>query len=412
MASPNRARLPNEITDHIIQNLHSDPKTLANCALVCRSWVPASQCIIFEKLSIRERNCAEIIEHLTSTSPNIASYVKRLYVYLWGDLRTFINRSTEKKTPLLPLFLPHISHFARVTELVLDGCRGFHVFLWDKIWTDVLASAFPSLGLLTVHHLEFGELADLVDLVSSFRQLILLTAADLDITEASHEGWNEDQEPYCGSKTPPLQLGAVNYCSGQGYIAGGGPFLCWLAAGPQALAALSLDLDAEAGDVPAGVELIRAAGDNLRTLCIGFDDQWHLWDGFELSANSSLRSIKFSKVTDFGKSLLGILRSLVSPLAYLTLGDIQHPRVDWPSLIDVLMSPTFASLVRVNLVTSTSSQKHVEELRDLISSKYPDFFAARGVAVFPPHDANGNGYEHFAEYEFGLDVQVRRAGLC
>ncbi|KAF8213782.1 hypothetical protein K438DRAFT_1957128 [Mycena galopus ATCC 62051] len=360
MGSPS-PRLPNELTDHVIQDLHSEPETLANCALVCRSWVPASQRIIFEKLSIHERNCTEIIEHLTSATPSIAGYVKRLNVYLWGDLRKIINRSTANLTPLLHLLLPHISHFTHVTES--PGCR----------------FPFPQPTHCTLS--EFEELADLVDLVSSFQQLAHLTADELDIAEASHEYSNEDQEPYDGSKTPPPQLKAVKYRSGNMFASGGGPFLRWLAAGPQALTALYLALDAEAGDVPAGVELIGAAGDNLRTLSVTFSDQWQFWDGFVLSTNPSLRSIEFSRVSDFGESLLDILGSVVSPVEQLTLGGIQEMEIEWPGLIDVLMSPTFASLVRVNLVT-WSSEKSAEELRDDISSKYPDFFTAKGIAVF------------------------------
>lgn len=270
------SRLPNELTDHIIQTLDSEPAALANCALVCHAWVPAAQRIILSRISVHERNCTELIRHLTSATPNIAVYVKRLNIYLWGDLRSNINRSTANLTPLLHLLLPHISHFTSVTELVLDGCRSFHDLHWDEIWTDLLAAAFPSLTRLTVHYLEFEDLPDLVDLVSSFPQLVCLAADDLDIAAASHEFRNEEQEPYDGSKTPPPVLESIRYRSGQYFASGGGPFLRWLAGGPQAFTTLYLDLDAEAGDVNAGVDLIRAAGNNLKTLLLTFSDQWHM----------------------------------------------------------------------------------------------------------------------------------------
>ncbi|KAF7338077.1 F-box domain-containing protein [Mycena venus] len=273
--------LPRELTDHVIQNLHSEPEALANCALVCRSWAPAAQSIILSKISIHERNCADIIEHLTSTTPHIVGYVKRLAIFLWGDLRSNLNRSTANMTPLLHLLLPHISRFTNITELALDGCRAFHDLQWDEIWTDLLASAFPSLSRLTVHYLTFEDLADLVDLVSSF-PLTHLTADDLDIAEASHEYSNEEQEPYEGPKTPPPHLESIKYTSGRSFASGCGPFLRWLAAGPQGFSTLYLDLDAEAGDVNAGVELIGAANDHLKTLFLSFDDQWHLWGGLRV----------------------------------------------------------------------------------------------------------------------------------
>ncbi|KAJ7905802.1 hypothetical protein B0H14DRAFT_25193 [Mycena olivaceomarginata] len=388
MASPN-PRLPAELTDHVIQDLRSEPEALASCALVCRSWTPAAQRIILSKISIHERNCAEIIEHLTSATPNIAPYVTRLSVYLWGDLRKIINRSTANLTPLLHLILPHISHFTHVTELVLDGCRAFHDLQWDEIWTDLLAAAFPSLSKLTVHYLTFEDLPDLVDLVSSFPQLTHLTAVDLDIADTYS---TDEQEPYEGSKIPPPRLEIITYCSGASPASGGGSFLLWLAAEPRAFTALYLDLSAEAGDVNAGVELIGAAGSNLKTLSLSFDDQWHLWEGLDLSANSSLSSIGFKNVSDLGSGLVDILGSVASPLKRLSLGEVQHMEEDtWPGLIDALMSPVFTSLAQVNFFVG-SSEKSADELKGDMSTKYPNFMA-RGIAVFefkPYHEWDDN----------------------
>ncbi|KAJ7685438.1 hypothetical protein DFH06DRAFT_42973 [Mycena polygramma] len=374
--------LPNELTAHIIQDLHSEPETLANCALVCRAWAPTAQRILLSKIAVHERNCTEIVQYLVSPTPNtILGYVKRLYVYLWGDLRVNLNRSTANLTPLLHLLLPHISRFHNVTELVFDGCRAFHDLHWDEIWTDLLATAFPSVSGLTVQYLKFEDLPDLVDLVSCFPQLTQLTGDDLDVAEASHEFMNEEQKPYEGTKTPPPLLESITYCSGQSFASGGGPFLRWLAAGPQAFTALHLDLDAEAGDVNAGVELVRAANNTLRTLSLSFSDQWHMWEeALEFSANSSLRSLVLRSVSDFGSSLVGILGSVASPMEYLTLGNVQEMDEEiWPGLVEVLMSRSFPSLVEVNFLAD--SEDGAEELRTDISNEYPEF-AARGIAVF------------------------------
>ncbi|KAJ7444843.1 hypothetical protein FB451DRAFT_1293581 [Mycena latifolia] len=377
MSAPN-PRLPIDLTDQVI--LHSEPKALANCALVCRTWLPAAQRKLFSTLSIHERNCTEIVEYLTSANSSIAGYVKRLCVYLWGDLRSNINRSTAKKTPLLHLLLPHISHFTNVKELEFDGCRAFHNEHWDEIWTDLLSGAFPSISHLTVHYLSFEDLPHLVDLVCSFPQLTHLTADDLDIAEASHEYSNEEQEPYEGSKTPPSLLENLKYTSGQSFASGMGPFLSWLAAGPQVFSTLYLDLDAEAGDVNAGVELIGAASSNLKTLFLSFSDQWQLWEGLEFSANSNLRSLVFRSVTDFGDSLVEILESLNSPLEHLSLGGVDEMDRDmWPGLINVLMSPSFASLVQVILYVS--SEDSLKDLENKISDEFPEFFG-KGIALF------------------------------
>lgn len=278
-----RFRLPNELTDQIIEDLHSEHKALLNCALVCHSWVAPAQRSLFTKLTIHERNCAAIVDHLASTSTNVFGYVQHLRVFPWGNIRVYINKKDVKLDPLLPLLLSQMSHFTNVTELELDGCRVFHEKQWDKMWTDLLAPAFSCLTHLHVHDIVFEALSHLVDLVSSFPLLRDLTAYELDVAEASHEYSNEDHEPYVGSKIPPPSLAKIVYASGQHFCSGGGPFLRWLAAGPQALRTLHLHLDAEAGDVNAGVELINAAGDNLEHLSLEFSDQWHLCMYYVLS---------------------------------------------------------------------------------------------------------------------------------
>ncbi|KAJ7087769.1 hypothetical protein C8R44DRAFT_819728 [Mycena epipterygia] len=382
MATAGSVRLPPELAEQVILDLRSEPKALANCALVCRDWTPAVQRQLFFHLSIHERNCTEIVQHLTSATArsNIAGYVKHLSVYLWGNLRPYINRLTANKTPLLHLLLPHISHFTNVKELEFDGCRIFHSQSWDEIWTDLLASGLPSISHLTVYHLKFEDLPDLVDLVSSFPQLTHLTVAELDVAAASHEYSNEEQELYDGPKTTPPLLENIKYTSGQHFASGGGPFLRWLAAGPRIFSTLHLDLDAEAGDVNAGVELLGAAGDNLKTLFLTFSDQWHLWEGLTFSVNSNLHSLVLKSVSNFGESLVEILESINSPLEYLDLGGVEEMDRDiWPSLVNVLMSPSFASLTKVNFYAS--SQDSIKELARDIPLEFPEFFE-RKIAFF------------------------------
>ncbi|KAJ6597203.1 hypothetical protein DFH09DRAFT_1304951 [Mycena vulgaris] len=373
MASHTGLSLPNELTNRIILELPSEPEALASCALVCRAWLSSVQRRLFSKLTIHERNCAEIVEYLKSTTPNIAQYVQQLNVYLWGDLRSNINRTAGSANPLLHLLLPHISHFTYVKELEFDGCRDFHSEHWDEVWTDLLASAFPSITHLTVHYLMFEDLPDLVDLVSSFPQLTHLTAADIDIAEASHEYSNEEQEPYDGSKTPPPVLENLHYTSGQSFASGMGPFLSWLAAGPQTFKTLYLDLDAEAGDINAGVELIGAAGKSLKTLFLSFSDQWQLWEGFELSGNSNLRSLVVRDVSDFGGSLVEILESLNSPLEHLILGGVDEMDEEtWPNLVNVLTSFEFLLELKLYL----TSEDRMKNLAD----EHPELFKD-GIAV-------------------------------
>ncbi|KAJ7739223.1 hypothetical protein DFH07DRAFT_840253 [Mycena maculata] len=50
--SHSRVALPR---DAIIDNLHADP-ALCVCALVCRSWVPASRFHRFEEISLSQKS--------------------------------------------------------------------------------------------------------------------------------------------------------------------------------------------------------------------------------------------------------------------------------------------------------------------------------------------------------------------
>ncbi|KAJ7029347.1 hypothetical protein C8F04DRAFT_1288499 [Mycena alexandri] len=337
--------LPNELTDQVIQ--HSDPTALANCALVCRSWVSAAQRNLLSRITIHEGNYAEIVQHLTSGAP------------------ANINRRLANRTPLLHLLLPHISNFTNVQELAFDGCRAFNDLYWDEVWTDLLAAAFPSVKKLTVHYLNFENLPDLVDLVCSFPQLTHLTAEDLDIVAVSHGLLfrSEPSQPYGGSKTPPPLLESLNYRSGG---SGVGPFLQWLAAGPKGFTTLYLYNDAGGGDVIPEVELLVAAGANLRTLSLMFSDQWHMCTSDPPQWN----------VTDFDDDLIAILES-----EHLILGHVEDMDKEmWPNLVSVRTRPSLSSLKTVDLFVN-SSDSEAEALAGEISAEYPEFSKTGIVSI-------------------------------
>jgi hypothetical protein len=79
-------RLPPELVDAIIGLLHTDPATLATCALVCKSWVPASRYHRFSQLVIRPRPKIEISELLSSTMCTIAPAVQHLKLVMLEGL--------------------------------------------------------------------------------------------------------------------------------------------------------------------------------------------------------------------------------------------------------------------------------------------------------------------------------------
>jgi hypothetical protein len=78
LASYRQVRLPPEIMDAIIGQLHDDRAALATCALVCRSWVPASRHHLFSKVTIRPGDLSGASDLLSSTSCTITSAVEYL----------------------------------------------------------------------------------------------------------------------------------------------------------------------------------------------------------------------------------------------------------------------------------------------------------------------------------------------
>src|ERR1700722_1285238 len=61
------ARLPAELTDRVIDHLHSDKLALAKCSLVCKDWLPASRYHFFQThIRLTNRNIHSFVELLNS----------------------------------------------------------------------------------------------------------------------------------------------------------------------------------------------------------------------------------------------------------------------------------------------------------------------------------------------------------
>jgi hypothetical protein len=70
-----------ELTDQIIDHLHDDPSSLRNCALVARSWAPASQLHIFFSVNIKDDPTCRLLCDIISQSPHIGRYIHNIYIY-------------------------------------------------------------------------------------------------------------------------------------------------------------------------------------------------------------------------------------------------------------------------------------------------------------------------------------------
>jgi hypothetical protein len=71
--------LPAEITDRIIDFLHDDRKTLCNCSVVCRDWLPSTRTHIFNKIYLSDTFPSRaLFLGLLNNAPYIGYYVQDL----------------------------------------------------------------------------------------------------------------------------------------------------------------------------------------------------------------------------------------------------------------------------------------------------------------------------------------------
>jgi hypothetical protein len=81
-----------ELIDVIIDMLHADRAALATCALVCKSWLPASRYHLFSKVTITRWNKLAIPELLSSSRCTITSAVEHLVLHTIKGLSQNICR--------------------------------------------------------------------------------------------------------------------------------------------------------------------------------------------------------------------------------------------------------------------------------------------------------------------------------
>jgi hypothetical protein len=77
-----RPRLPPELTDVIIKLLRANQRPTLNCALVCRSWVPASRRHLFWRTAfdVDVRNCSKVARLLSPATCTIKRAIQHLVV--------------------------------------------------------------------------------------------------------------------------------------------------------------------------------------------------------------------------------------------------------------------------------------------------------------------------------------------
>jgi F-box-like len=103
--------LPPELVDRIIDYLHSDKPALAACALVCRTWVPASRFYFWETLHITPDTISTLLKLLNSPTCTITEQVCTVEI-LTGDSWEFVVESNQRE---------NLNRLASATSLLLRG---------------------------------------------------------------------------------------------------------------------------------------------------------------------------------------------------------------------------------------------------------------------------------------------------
>jgi hypothetical protein len=156
-----RARLPPELIDMIIDLLHTDQAALTTCALVCRSWVPASRLHLFPLFSEFYIHSAtkKQVRILSSPLCTIASAVQHVVV-----------EKTECRRNLLALF----SRLSKTTQLTLRSRRET-TFLQLQDCSPrlefALAPLSQQLECLVLQGIQFDTLDSVFSLLRSFPRL-------------------------------------------------------------------------------------------------------------------------------------------------------------------------------------------------------------------------------------------------
>jgi hypothetical protein len=73
-------RLPVELTDRIIDFLHSQRRTLAICSLVCKGWVPASRYHFFQELRLNPFQPIDLLELIQSPTSTLTTCLPKLFI--------------------------------------------------------------------------------------------------------------------------------------------------------------------------------------------------------------------------------------------------------------------------------------------------------------------------------------------
>lgn len=180
-------RLPRGICNRVVDNLRGDRRTLTQCALVCRGWLPRSRLRLFQDVHIHLRSasdCDELValcfDNIAGCRP-IAEYPRHVSITL--PFADSMHVQTEKYTNLQVVLwqLPNLE-----SVLLRSICSA--EVLFDRDLSDALISILKtkkSPALTIGCTFAFNNIPGLMHLVASLPNLRSLELVDVSVDEMS-----------------------------------------------------------------------------------------------------------------------------------------------------------------------------------------------------------------------------------
>ncbi|KAJ7156270.1 hypothetical protein C8R46DRAFT_429892 [Mycena filopes] len=159
---------PPELVDRFIDYLHDDDHALGNCALVSKTWLPASRYHLFSLVVLFNANWMAFLRLLTSPFATFTPH----FVHTLAFAKT-VGSSTILAS-LLDDILPKLPQFPAFTSLYL-GILNWR-FLSPHTVTS-LAAQFVNITALDIRHVYFQDIQELVGVISLFHHLKKISVA-------------------------------------------------------------------------------------------------------------------------------------------------------------------------------------------------------------------------------------------
>jgi len=159
--------IPQELIDAFIDHLHDDDKSLGNCGLVCKDWLPSSRFHLFDCLWL---------DALSGIGPIVGLLDHPLCTFTPFVRRLLINDDCHPKRNFLQSnwldpIVHHLTHLVLVKVLDIFFIEWPSKFLSDLHSTPVFSAQITELGLYDTW---FPSFADVMETVCACSSLVKL----------------------------------------------------------------------------------------------------------------------------------------------------------------------------------------------------------------------------------------------